>query len=218
MASMTGEFPRLIPRPVWLTARARNAVHRPVFIGSVGAGTFIAALVALILAPQQAKRGGQQLPPPASARPDTMPLTAALSHARSRLVVAESSLAWARTHVAPPAPTVDTLRPQIIARRDSLTAAVTELDALITRVETAPVSASYRALAESPQLSSNARMKTLLDSLAEVERDRDAFGTSGGADPVYVALTARATEIGRAIQDLAQERREAIRQSITKLN
>src|SRR6185436_20859636 len=111
MAQMTGEFPRLIPRPVWLTARARNAVHRPVFIGSVGAGTFIAALVALILAPQQAKRGAQ-LPPPASTRPDTMPLTAALSHARMRFVVAESSLAWARTHAAPPAPTVDTLRPQ----------------------------------------------------------------------------------------------------------
>src|SRR6185503_18890729 len=81
-----------------------------------------------------------------------------------------------------------------------------------------PVTASYRALAESPQLSSNGRAKALLDSLAEVERDRDAFGTTGGADPVFVALTSRATEIGRAIQDVAQERREALRQQIAKLN
>jgi Mrp family chromosome partitioning ATPase len=61
-------------------------------------------------------------------------------------------------------------------------------------------------------------VKALVDSLADVERDRDSFGTTGGADPVYVGLTARANEIGRAIQDLAQQRREALRQQIAKLN
>src|SRR5215475_13032808 len=125
MTQMTGELPRVIPRAVWLTARARNAVARPVFIGSVAAGTFIATLVALILAPQQVKRQAVPPPMPASARPDTTPLLSALSHARVRLATAESSLAFAR----------------------SLAAAVNDLDVLITRVETAPVSASYRALA-----------------------------------------------------------------------
>ena len=218
MAHMTGEFPRAIPRSVWLTARARNAMHRPVFIGSVGAGTFIAALVALILAPQQVKRGPAQPALPASARPDTQPLNAALTHARQRLSAADSSLTYARANVRTVQPVVDTLGPRLIARRDSLTSAVNDLDGLITRVETAPVPASFRALAESPQLAGSPRVRMLVDSLTDVERERDAFGTTGTSDPVYVALTSRASEIGRAIQSLAQERREAVRQQIAKLN
>jgi Mrp family chromosome partitioning ATPase len=104
-----------------------------------------------------------------------------------------------------------------MARRDTLSSALGELDALLSRVEGAPVAASYRALAESRQMASSPRAKVLLDSLADIERDRDAFGTSGGADPVYVALTSRATQIGHAIQAVAQERRDALRQQIAKV-
>jgi Mrp family chromosome partitioning ATPase len=92
-----------------------------------------------------------------------------------------------------------------------------ELDGLLTRAENAPVAASYRALGDSPQLSSNPRIRALIDSLAEIERDRESFGTSGGADPVYMALSARASEIGRGIQSVAQERRDALRLQIAKL-
>src|SRR5581483_7948408 len=105
MPHMTGEFPRAIPRPAWLTARARNAVQRPVFIGAVGIGAFIATLVALVLAPQQVRRVAQPIALPVEARPDTTPLVAALAHARVRLTAADSSLAEARQHVAShPAP------------------------------------------------------------------------------------------------------------------
>jgi Mrp family chromosome partitioning ATPase len=216
---LTGEFPRLIPRAVWLTARARNAVHRPVFIGAVGVGTFVAALVALLLAPQQIKEVPHLASVPVNVRPDTAPFIAALAHARTRLGAAESSLASARTNAAVPVPVViDTIGPRLLARRDSLSAAVNDLDALITRVEAAPVSAAFRALAESPQMTANTRAKALLDSLTEIERDRDAFGSTGGADPVFVALSARANEIGLAIQGLAQARRDTLREMISKLN
>jgi Mrp family chromosome partitioning ATPase len=219
MAQMTGEFPRVIARPVWLTARARNAMHRPVFIGAVGVGTFVAALAALFLAPQQAKHVGQLTTLSSTTRPDTAPFAAALKQARTRLTAADSSLAFARSHVlTAPAPVVDTLSPIIRARRDTLSNVLNDLDALLTRVETVPVAASYRALAESPQLSSTPRVKALLDSLADVERDREAFGTSGGADPTYLALSSRATEIGRAIESIGQERRDALREQIAKLN
>jgi Mrp family chromosome partitioning ATPase len=216
MTQMTGEFPRAIARPVWLTARARNAVHRPIFIGAVGASAFIAALVALVLAPQQSRR----VPPSvasAIARPDTSAFTAALAQARSRMGAAETSLEYSRSH--PPAvvkPDIDTLARAIKASRDTLSNALSDLDALLNRAEGAPLAASYRALAESPQLA-NSRAKALLDSLNDIERDREAFGSSGGADPVYVALTSRAAEIGRAIQAVAQERRDVLRQQIAKL-
>lgn len=193
-------------------------MHRPVFIGAVSVGTFVAALVALVLAPQQARRTqASALATPV--RPDTTGLAAAIGQAHSRLAAAEGSLADARRRAATTAasPTSEAENPAIAARRDTLSRAISDLSALLTRVETAPLSASYRALAESPQLVANARVKALLDSLAEIDRDREGFGSSGGADPVFVALTSRATEIGRAIQAIGEERREAMRRDVIKL-
>jgi Mrp family chromosome partitioning ATPase len=219
MPQMTGEFPRAIPRAVWLTARARNTVHRPVFIGAVGFGTFVAALVALVIAPQQGRRTTTALPRAVAMRPDTMAFVAALAQARARLIAADSSLTAARSNASVPrAPTADTLNPRLRVRRDSLSTDVNDLDALLARVETAPVAGSYRALAEARQMASSARARLLLDSLTEVEREREAFGTTGGADPVYVALTSRAAEIGRAIQAVGQARRDSLRQEIATLN
>ena len=216
---MTGEFPRAIPRPVWLTARARNAVRRPVFIGAVSLGTFIAALVAFVLAPPQIKHAIPTSPTSMPAKPDTAPMIAALGQARGRLAAAESSLMFARIHAAAIAkPTTDSLSPRVVAQRDSLSTAVSDLDALLTRVETAPLPASYRALAESPQLASTPRIKLLLDSLNEVEQSREAFGTNNTAVPAVVALTARSADIGREIQDAAQVRRDALRAQVAKLN
>jgi len=219
MPHMTGEYPRPIPRATWLTARAHNAAQRPRFIAAVGIGAFIATLIALVLAPQQVHRTPVILAPPVEGRPDTTPLIAALTQARTRLGIADASLVMARERVAEaPPPTADTLNPKLVAHRDSLANAVNELDALLTRVETAPGSASYRALAESPQMASNSRAKALVDSLTDVERDRDGFGTTGNTDPVYVALTSRSSDIGHAIQALGQARRDTLRAQITRLN
>jgi Mrp family chromosome partitioning ATPase len=219
MAFLTGEYPRSIPRAIWLAARARNAVRRPVVIGSIGVGTLIAAVLALVLAPQQIKHTGEPGLSEIGTRPDTVPLAAALVQSRTRLSTAQASLAQARVRVATvAAQPVDTVSPMLIRQRDSLSTVLNELDALLTRVETAPVAGSYRALAESPHLGGNTRVRSLADSLLDVERDRDAFGATGAADPMYVALTTRATEIGRSIQEIAQQRRDALRLQIAKLN
>lgn len=217
MRHTTADSPKTIPRTTWLTARARNAVMRPRFIGAVGVGAFVAALVALILAPQQVRRP-VAVPLPIEDRPDTTPLLAGLTHARTRLAIAESSLAVARLSASvAPKPSGDSLSPRLIAHRDSMSNAVNELDALLTRVENAPMSATYRALAESQQLAGNARAKLLLDSLADVERDRDAYA-GGSGDPVYMALASRANDIGHAIQALGQARRDTLRVQIARLS
>ena len=218
MASFAGEVSRAPSRSAWLTARARNAVARPQFIAIVGGVIFIAALVALILAPQQIRRGAKVLTGPAGPRPDTSVFATALDEARRRLAAAEAALAKARLSPQQPQVQEPIIPPAILAQRDSLSSAVSDLDALLTRVEGAPVTASYRALGESPQLANTPRVRVLLDSLAEVEREREGFGTTGGADPVYLALTSRATEIGRAIQSVAQDRRDEIRRQIASLN
>jgi tyrosine-protein kinase Etk/Wzc len=194
-------------------------MHRPVFIGAVSVATFVVALVALVLAPQQARRAAQTASPPVGERPDTAPIAAAIDQAKNRYRTALASLAGARERAATaPVVTADVPNPALIARRDSVSATIAGLEALLARAETAPLSASYRALAESPELGANPRVRALLDSLAEIDRDRESFGTSGGADPVFVALTSRATEIGRAIQAVGEQRRDELRREIVRLN
>lgn len=212
------EYRLIVPRATWMAARARNALHRPIFIGAVSVGTFVTALVALVVVPQQAQRAAQAIAPKPGERPDTVALAAAVSAADAHVASAEASLSSARTKAALLAQTaIDTLNPALVARRDSLGKRLSDLEQLLTRTETAPLAASYRALAESRELAGLAGVKILVDSLSDIERERDAAGTSGGADPVFVALTARATEIGRSLQTIGRTRRDALRAEIAEL-
>jgi Mrp family chromosome partitioning ATPase len=202
-----------------MNARARNVVHRPLRVGATALVAFVVALVTLVAVPRQAQRAAAVVAPTAAERRDTVALIASLQRDRAALDAVESSLAAARARllrpVAPPA--VDTLPPEIVVRRDSLATIASEIGRLLARVEQAPLAASYRALADAPALRDDARVKALVDSLADVERERDAFGAVGGIDPNYVALTARATEIGRAIQEIAESKRADLRREVAAL-
>lgn len=220
MIHPTGESPsfshRAISRQAWLTARARNAVHRPVFIGAVGIGTFIAVLVSLVITPFQARRSASVTSTARAPRPDTMIYANAVARAHVRLAAAESALAQSRAaaasgRAAPPSPA-----PLIGIRRDSLSSAAGSLDALLTRIETAPVAASYRALAQSPPLASTPRVRLLLDSLDELEREREAFGLPGGGAAEAATLAARVTEVGQTIQAIGRAKRDSLRQLATE--
>ena len=73
--TLTSEYRLIIPRATYLAARARNAMHRPIFIGAVSVGTFVTALVALIVVPQQGQAEPlKRLLPKPGERPDTMAL------------------------------------------------------------------------------------------------------------------------------------------------
>ena len=217
--TLTSEYRLIIPRATYLAARARNAMHRPIFIGAVSVGTFVTALVALVVVPQQGKRAAQAIAPKPGERPDTLVLAKAVTAANARLAATELALSAARTKAAvlSQAANDTLLDPVLAARRDSLSRRLAGLEALLARTETAPLAASYRALAESPELTGHTSVKVLLDSLTDIERERDASATSGGADPVFVALTARATEIGRALQNIAVSRRDTLRSAISSI-
>ena len=195
----------------WIAARSRNAIRRPGLMGIAGGTAFIAALIAFVLVPRQATKGNV----PAEKieiRPDSTSVLTVRDEATAQVALADSVLAIARrTAAMPPAAPVDTFPPDVIARRDSMEGVVATLSRLISRTETSPLSSSYRALAESPYVSDIPQVKILLDSLGEIEREREAFGAVGAVDPVYVALTARATAIGRGIQGLADRRRQELR-------
>ena len=212
-----------------MAARARNALRRPIFIGAVSIVTFIASLVALVVVPQQARRAAAQLRPALAQRPDTEPTVAALNEAERQVSAADSALVAARNELSQIVATTatagaaDTLIPGEptggVARtaRDSLAAQVAQLGRLLTRAENAPLLGSYRALAEAPALRDNASVRQLLDSLVEIERERESYNAVGGVDPVFVALTARANELGRAIEAAAVARRVDLRRQMEAL-
>ncbi len=203
-----------------MTARARNALRRPVFIGAVSVGTFVAALVAMVVMPQKTERAANAIAPKAAEWPDTAALLALLDNARSRLAVADSNLSIARSRAAALAASVvpeDTLTTTILARRDSLNGSISTLTKLLSRAENAPLPASYRALAESPPLAGDLRVKALLDSLGDIEKERETVGAVGGADPAFVALTARATEIGREIETVGATKRDDMTRAVAAL-
>src|SRR5215510_7262249 len=120
MSTFTSEYRTTIPRTVWMTARSRNAMHRPVFIGAVSIGTFVTALVALVVMPYQAQRAAKAIAPRPGERPDTSGLYRDAAISRTRLTSAESSLALARAQsgAIAEALAVDTLSPTAQARRD----------------------------------------------------------------------------------------------------
>jgi Mrp family chromosome partitioning ATPase len=212
-----------------MAARARNALRRPVFIGAVSIVIFVASLVALVFVPQQARRAAAQLSPAAAQRPDTEPTAAALVEAERQVAAADSALVAARNelsqliattataNVADTMPTGELLAGTERTARDSLAAQVAQLGRLLARAENAPLLGSYRALAEAPAMRGDAGVRQLLDSLVEIERERESYNAVGGVDPVFVALTARANELGRAIEAAAVARRADLRRQMAAL-
>jgi hypothetical protein len=214
-------------RATWMAARARNALRRPVFIGAVSIVTFIASLVALVVVPQQARRTAAQLLPAPEQRPDTAPTMAAFAEAERQVAAADSAVIAARHQLVDIVTVVATTPDTLVGtglgagstqtRHDSLAAQVAQLGRLLARAENAPLLTSYRALAEAAPMRGDARVRQLLDSLADIERERESYNAVGGVDPVFVALTARANELGRAIEEMATARRAGLRQELAAL-
>lgn len=206
----SSDLRRAISRPTWLANRARNALQRPAFIGAISVGTFVTAIVSLIVVPRAQRQ--TPTPIPVVVRPETLSLAANAAMARIRLAQAESSLVDARRQVAA-LPTVTTPDTSILSQpqRDSLEARALAMERLLARAEQAPLPSSYKALAEMPEVAGDPRVRPLVDSLSEIERERDAFGAVGGVDPIFVALTSRATEIGRTIRAISEDRLKSLR-------
>lgn len=96
------------------------------------------------------------------------------------------------------------------AAGDSIATRAAALSALLQRAESAPLPETFRALANTPVLRGDPRVRALLDSLNDVERERDDLGAGATVDPVFVALTTQANELGRRIIIVGQSRLAAL--------
>jgi len=197
---------------LWMAARARNALRRVLVFGIVGGVVFVAALIAFVVVPRNASRKALAVASRIEARTDSSPAVAARDRYLAEARNTDSVLNAARLAAMPVVtPVIDTFPPAVRVQRDSLNAELATLNRLIERAENSPLPTSYRALAASPAVAADPRVRVLLDSLATVERDRNAFGAAGAVDPVYLSLTSRANAIGRSIQGIADAKRGEVR-------
>lgn len=217
---------RAISRPAWLANRARNALHRPAFIGAVSVATFVTALVSLVVVPRSQRE--RDVPVATTPRPDTISLLVDLGAARMRVGQVDSALIAGRQQLLAEAERrmadsiaalriMDSLGISPVATRDSLQARLALLNSMLARAQQAPLPSSYRSLAQLRELRDDPRVRALLDSLDEVEREREAFGAIGGVDPVFVVLTGRLNDLGRAIASIGAEKRSAIASELSSL-
>ena len=202
----------------WMSARSKNASRRFAVMGIVGGLVFIAALIAFVLVPRQATRAAVNVASRLEERADSTQAVSIRNRAAAEVAAADSVLSVVRRVVVPAAaPVVDTFPPETIVLRQNISEQMAALNRLVSRADNAPLPSSYRVLAASPSMAGEPGVQVLLDSLADIEKERDAFGTIGGVDPVYVALTSRATAVGRSIQAIAEAKRSALRAQLALL-
>jgi Mrp family chromosome partitioning ATPase len=201
-----------------MAARAKNALRRLAVLGGVGAAVFVIAIIAFVLVPKKASRSARVVASQIEPKLDSMPSTRLRNRSIASMVSADSALAVARgARDTTTISAADTLSPASAARRDSLSAAVRQLNTLLQVVSEAPLPASYRRLAQDPSVASDPQIPPLLDSLSAIEKDRAAYGNVGGADPGFAALSARASAIGRVITAVAIDKRDRLRAELAAL-
>lgn len=190
-----------------MSARARNAARRWVLIATVGSGAVIATLLVLVLLPREVDRAIRARLEAIPASRDTAGLLVALEATNTRRAVAEARAAELRAIIAArpvnqPAPDAGTAAATVGAPRDSL---VADLQQRLTRARAAPLVESYRALAAARLLRDDDRVRAVVDSIEQVDREREAYAALGGVDARYASLTARLAALGQRVMRIAEQ-------------
>lgn len=214
-----GQRPRRPPLSLWLAARTRNALQRRRRFAMLAVFVFAAVLASFVFAPSGARGAWVRVRASALDWHDTVSLVQRRRAAQGRLARADSALTAARAsqHLTRITLPQNSLTPGQALRRDSLATRIAAYDALLARAEEAPLPETYRAIGESPLVRREPRVGQLLDSLAAIEREREAIGGAVGVDPVFVELTTRANAIGRQIAAIAEARRGDAQRELTAI-
>ena len=193
-------------RTVWMAARARNAARRGAFIATVGLLAVVATILILVLVPREVDRAVRAriaaLPPLA----DTIALKIAADTARVRQKTADSTLRSLQYASADSVAGAANARPTSMSDVTTSANARRELGMRIARARSVALVESYRAIGEADLLRDEARVRTLIDSLNDVNKQREASAALGGPDARYVAMTTRIASIGQQLIAIAEQR------------
>ena len=200
--------------PDWLGARALLAVRRSARFALGTVAIFGAVMVVLLFVP---KGRGSRGAVASAVQEDTVSLLLRADSLHRAAARADSEHSAAVRGSQDPAGGTAGLTPSQRTKRDSLLFLTTELDGLIARAESAPVSASYHALVAAVALHGDTRTPRLIDSLDALEK-RLALLSKNAADPTYAALGARMNDVGMAIRSAAVHRRESLTRVLAEFN
>ena len=186
-------------RAAWMSARARNAARRGALIATIGGAAVVATLLALVLLPREVDRAIRAQLNAVPATRDSIVLLGALESARVRAAAAQAIAVAPRVTVA--TSTIATATPGRNVGADSsaipLDSTSADLQQRINRARVSPLVESYRALVESRLLRDDPRIRAIVDSIEQVDREREAYAALGGADARYATLTARLAALGQ---------------------
>ncbi|MBC8086488.1 MAG: hypothetical protein H7Z40_04430 [Phycisphaerae bacterium] len=188
-------------RAAWMTARARNAAKRGGLVASIGVLAVTATLLLLVLLPREVNRSVRARVDALPARIDTTPLLASLTGATDRLRNAEANLQSVRVAYADrvASATANAAGPEQSDDRK-------DLMMRIARARSAPQVENFRGVGEADFLRNDSPVRVLLDSLNDVNRDREAYAALGGPDARYAAMTARLMTFGQRLLLIAEQR------------
>ncbi|MEQ1691609.1 MAG: hypothetical protein ABMA00_10005 [Gemmatimonas sp.] len=207
-------------RNAWITARARNAARQGYWIAGTGLVAVAATLLVLVLLPRrlddQLRRRIAELP----LAPDSMLIVRRLDSMvqQQRALQAVTRPPGLGDSIRRDSTRMVALSESTIVVRSGLRpdSAAIDLMARVTRARKAPLPDSYRALAESPLMKDEPRVRALIDSIDLVDREREAHAALGGPGARYAVLTSRLTALGAGLVRLAEQRlARAVLTSIT---
>lgn len=200
-------------RTAWMAARARNAAKRGGLIAAVGLLAVTTTMLLLVLLPREMNRAVRARIDALPANVDTIPLQADLTGALDRLRNAEANLQALRVayvdRIASAAssssvPNTGGAGTSVDGPEQSDTRK--ELGLRVARARAAPLVENFRVVGEADLLRNDARARALLDSLNDVNRDREAYAALGSPDARYAAMTARISTLGQRILLIAEQR------------
>lgn len=200
-------------RADWLAARAMLAARRLRPFWFVAAVAFGVVFVAMYAArgPLAERTAAAQRKVERSHVPerDTAPLLARRRQADSLLAARDS--AWrAAQYQSERAAAAAVLSVGKRHARDSLRIVSTELAAALDRAAKAPLPSSYLALADTRALRQIGAVQVLIDTLALLERTRQALDPVEAPQSEFAQLSRRANALGSRLQAIGQSRLSAI--------
>lgn len=200
-------------RTAWMAARARNAAKRGGLIAAVGLLAVTTTTLLLVLLPREMNRAVRARIDALPAIVDTIPLQADLTGALDRLRNAEANLQALRVayvdriaSAASSAGTPNTGSAGTNVDVPEQSDMRKELGLRVARARAAPLVENFRVVGEADLLRNDSRARALLDSLNDVNRDREAYAALGSPDARYAAMTARISTLGQRILLIAEQR------------
>lgn len=216
---MPGPSLRQAARADWFAARALLAMRRLRPFVPIGLLVLVLVFAALLAARKMLTERASPVRVAVHTQDtsrDTLPLITEVQAARARFAAQDSAFQALLFLVEADAAT-PVLAPDALRARDSLRAQLVQLESTLGRAAKAPLVASYRELASTRAVSAIEGVAAYRDTLAQVDRARQALDPAETPQGEFAKLTQRANAIGAVLQNIGYAQRALLLRKISTI-